>query len=228
MPFHIQCLKELLFLCVIVFPSAYIFFLKPFVLPKGNRLLAENLSTVMVYGALTAFGVLTGSAGEAAPLPGAAFFVLAAALGIVNVGMEYVEAALPVLKRNGSLPRLRPASIYRGTFSLVKFLSIIAAAAAEELVFRQFMIGGILNALHAPLWLAVLLSSFYYALNHVYFGRFAVLQKMTSGLVFSLLYVCSGGSVAVSALCHICQNLFLYFYSLDREKPAAQRKEAAS
>ena len=110
MPFHIQCLKELLFLCVIVFPSAYIFFLKPFVLPKGNRLLAENLSTVMVYGALTAFGVLTGSAGEAAPLPGAAFFVLAAALGIVNVGMEYVEAALPVLKRNGSLPRLRPAS----------------------------------------------------------------------------------------------------------------------
>ena len=75
------------------------------------------------------------------------------------------------------------------------FISIIAAAALEEMVFRQIMIGGIFGSMSLDPLPAVILSGFFYGMNHVYFGRFAVIQKFSSGIVFALLYVLGGGNI---------------------------------
>ena len=231
MNFHIQCLSEVLILCVIIFPSAYIYFLKPFVQIGDNVLLSENLGTVIVYSILLIIGVLTGTAGFADLQPSCwiqpgislLIYPLAVAAGGFNVAAEYAEAAAPILRRTGRLPALRPARIYQGRFSLVNFCSIIAAAALEELVFRQFMMGGVLRALETAPWLAVILSAFFYGMNHVYFGRFAVIQKITSGLVFALIFAAGGGNVIPCILCHVTQNLILYFCAVYRYKQKGAR-----
>ncbi len=231
MNFHTQCLSEVLMLCVIMFPSAYIYFLKPFVQIRNNTLLSENLVTVIVYGSLAVLGAATGSAGlsdaELFPRTGTEIFLLlcllAVAAGGFNVAAEYTEAAIPILRRTGRLPAMRPAGIYRGSFSFVNFCSIIAAAALEEFAFRQFMMGGVLRALGMSLWPSILLSAFFYGMNHVYFGRFAVLQKFTSGLVFAALFAVSGGNLLPCILCHTAQNLILYFYAVTRREQKGAR-----
>lgn len=224
MTFHTQCLSEVLLLCVILFPSAYIYFLKPFVQIRNNALLSENLATIIVYGLLVVLGAAAGTAGIADPgiyQPAASgvrllIYPLAVAAGGFNVAAEYFEAAVPALRRTGRFPALRPAGIYKGGFSFLNFCSIIAAASLEELVFRQFMMGGILQSLGAYPWLSVLLSAFFYGMNHVYFGRFAVVQKITSGLVFASLYAAGGGNMIPCILCHVTQNLILYFHAVSQ------------
>lgn len=240
MPFHTQCLDEVLILCAIVFPSAYIYFLKPFVKAGGRVLLAENLCTIIVYGIITAAGVLAGRAGapdillfrEGVEAWQLLIYPAAACAGIAIVYVEYIEAAIPVLRKNGKLPEMRGPSLYRGRFSAAEtacnVLSIAAAASLEELVFRQFMMGGIFESLSVAGSLfesfsvmtlpAVCLSALFYAVNHVYFGRFAVIQKFGSGLVFAAIYAVTGGDILACAICHTAQNLFLYFYTVCRER----------
>lgn len=223
MLFHTQCLREVLLLCVIVFPSAYIFFLKPVINVKGNPLLSENAATVIIYGLLTALGIVMGALGNmtvaAAGMGAAAValtYAVAVAAGFFNVAAEYTEAALPIIVRTKKPPALRPASIYRGSFSFLNCISIIAAAFLEEMVFRQMMIGGIFSSLSIGLLPSVILSGFFYSMNHVYFGRFAVIQKFSSGIVFALIYVLGGGSIILPAISHVMQNLFLYFFALSK------------
>lgn len=225
MLFHTQCLREVLLLCVIVFPSAYIFFLKPVVNFKGNPLLSENAATVIIYGLLTALGIGMGALGNitvtAAGMGAAAValtYAVAVAAGFFNVAAEYTEAALPIIVRTKKPPALRPASIYRGCFSFLNFISIIAAAALEEMVFRQIMIGGIFGSMSLDPLPAVMLSGFFYGMNHVYFGRFAVIQKFSSGIVFALLYVLGGGNIFLPGISHVIQNLFLYFFAISKSE----------
>ena len=227
MLFHIQCLREILFLCVIVFPSAYIYFLKPFIQIRGNTLLSENISTVIVYGSLTVLGLTTETAGIINPAPAASFplqvlISAAIAAAFINIAVEYLEAALPITIKTKKLPKVKPAAIYCGSFNLINLCSIVAAAALEEFVFRQYMIGGLLDTLSVSPFAAVLLSAVFYGMNHVYFGVFAVLQKFSSGLVFSLLFVFGGGNILLCIICHALQNLILYFYSVSKFKGGAK------
>ena len=216
MPFPIQCLKYLMLLFVMVFPSAYLYFLKPFIRLKNNRMLEENLSTIIVYGLLLLLAAAFGSRGEWYMGSLWFFYPAAVLMGFVNVGAEYLEAAVPVKRKTGKFPRIQPTSVYRGGFSSARLLSLILAAALEELIFRQIVISGILVPMGLDIWAAAVLSAFFYSLNHVYFGRFAVIQKMTSGMVYSALFVLSGGNILVSILCHCVQNLSLFIFTVYR------------
>ena len=231
MIFHIQCLKLWLILCIMAFPSAYIYFTKPFIRIRGSRLLSENAATVLVYGILLLLAWLTGLQGAfvfSAKGTPEVFWILisftaAVLMGFANLGIEYLEAAVPFWKKNGKFPALRPAAIYAESFRGSSVVSIILAAAAEELIFRQVIMGGIAGGLGWSPWIAALVSSFVYGMNHVYFGRFQVIQKWSSGLIFSLLFVMCGGSIWPCILCHATQNLALYGWSVFKTGKAQQQ-----
>ena len=222
MIFHIPCLEFLLYFYMMAFPSAYLYFLKPCIPIKDNPLLKENLSIVIVYGVLMILalaGGMTGSFSLTSGEEGSIVWMLipvALVMGLGNIGLEFMEASIPVYRKTGKFPKMRPTSLYIGKFQVLNFFSIIAAAALEELIFRQVLICGIFPELGFDFRVSVVLSAAMYAINHVYFGRFAVLQKLTSGLVYGLLFAVSGWNIGISILCHASQNLILYFYSLKK------------
>ena len=226
MLFHIPCLKLLLFLCVMAFPSAYIYFTKPFINIRGSRLLSENAATVLTYGVLTLIawlsgidGVLAGFAIKSMTRDWICIMSAAAILAFVNLVAEYLEASLPFLIRNCKLPSVRPAAIYSvPSVRLADILSIVLAAAAEESIFRQVIIGAICTGLGWNPGVGVVAGSFLYSMNHVYFGRFSVIQKFSSGLVYSVLFVVSGSCIWPSILCHALQNILLYCWSVRKIK----------
>ena len=234
MIFHIPCLKLWLVLCIMAFPSAYIYFAKPFIKVRDSRLLSENGSTILIYGLLLLLACLMGLQGswgipaKAAPqgLLLTAGFVAAVLLGFANLGIEYLEAAVPFWKKNRKFPALRPAAIYAESFHLSSAVSIVLAAGLEEMIFRQVILGGIGAGLGWDPWIAALVSAFLYGMNHVYFGRFQVVQKWSSGLVYSLLFIICG-SVWPSVLCHGTQNMVLYGLSVRKTKKTAKQEGAA-
>lgn len=218
MTFHIPCLRTLLYLFIIVFPSAYVFFLKEICFSRKSKLLQDNLPVIIVYGMLTAIGLFSALMGNFKLDSSLYWYPLAIIVGAFNISIEYFEAALPVYLKQKKFPNLSPTSVYKEPFSLTGLLSIFFAATLEELVFRQFMISGIFIELGLPIVLMILLSSLFYAINHVYYGTFVVLQKFTSGLVFSIVFVMSGYNIIIASLCHFTQNLLLYLYSVDKKR----------
>lgn len=226
MLFHTPCLKLLLLLCVVAFPSAYIYFAKPFINVRGSRLLSENVATVLVYGVLILVAWLSGIDGVFAGVVvkriaqgWISIMSAAACLAFINLVAEYLEASLPFLIRNRKLPSVRPAAIYSvPSLRLADILSILLAAAAEEMIFRQVVIGAICTGLGWNLWAGVAAGSLIYGMNHVYFGRFSVIQKFSSGLVYSVLFVASGSCIWPSILCHALQNILLYCWSVGKIK----------
>ena len=104
MLFHTPCLKLLLLLCVVAFPSAYIYFAKPFINVRGSRLLSENVATVLVYGVLILVawlsgidGVFAGVAVKRIAQGWISIMSAAACLAFINLVAEYLEASLPFL-----------------------------------------------------------------------------------------------------------------------------------
>lgn len=235
MIFHIPCLKLWLVLCIMAFPSAYIYFAKPFIRIRDSRLLSENAATILIYGILMLLACLMGLQGNfvfsAKSAPEILWIPISAAaavlMGFANLGIEYLEAALPFWKKNRKFPALRPAAIYAESFHLSSVVSIVLAAGLEELIFRQVIIGGVAAGLGWDPWAAVLVSSFVYGMNHVYFGRFQVIQKWSSGLVFSLLFTLCGGSIWPCVVCHATQNLALYGWSIRKTNKAGKQEGAA-
>lgn len=234
MIFHTQCLRSWLLLCVVAFPSAYIYFLKPFIRVKGSRLLSENTATVIVYGVLVLIALITGMEGifswsVAGIGEGGYGWIISASavvMAFVCLVAEYLEAAIPFRIRNRRFPSVRPAAIYsEPSVRPVSILSIVLAAAAEELVFRQIIIGGICTELGWGLLAGVIVSSTLYGMNHVYFGPFSVIQKCSSGLVYSMLFVAGGQRILLPILCHILQNIILYCWSV---RVTAQRRTAVT
>lgn len=234
MIFHIPCLKLWLFLCAAAFPSAYIYFAKPFINIRQSRLLSENAATVLVYGILLVLAWVMGITGAADFSAqsimdagwGNLIFAAAAAMGFVNLLLEYLESALPVWMKNRSFPRVRPAAVYSETFHISSVVSIILAAAAEELVFRQVVIGGVCEGLGWAPWAAGIVSAVLYGMNHVYFGRFAVIQKCSSGLIYSMFFLMGESGIWLCILCHVSQNVILYCWSV--RKTLQQKRYKAS
>lgn len=66
----------------------------------------------------------------------------------------------------------------------------ITAGIVEELVYRGFLLWYLSH--HAPLWVAVLLSSAVFGLAHSYQGISGFVRTSLAGFAFAILYVASG------------------------------------
>lgn len=217
MIFHIQCLENVLNLFMIVFPSAYVFFLKTIKFSKTSRLIQENTSIIIVYGFLSLYGYLRNLLGTVNFQTDVKWYILAFAFGIISICLEYFEAALPYYFRK-KIPKLVPTALYQETFSTGKLFTIVLAAIFEEMIFRQFMISGLFFRLSFSSMVSIFLSGFFYSINHIYFGKRVVFQKFTTGLILSGLFIFSGKNICIPIICHSFQNILLYLYSFERKK----------
>lgn len=197
-----------------MFPSAYIFFLRPISFHKTSRLINDNMQNIIVYLILVAVGTWSNYLGELSIRSNWYLFLISPVIGCCNVWIEYLVVGISFVVNGKKWPKLKPTSVYSGKWSWCGFVLIFIAASLEEIVFRQVMIQGIFKQWQLSIWIGVLISSLLYAINHVYFGRFTVIQKFISGLFFSLLFVWSGNNILIPILSHCAQNIYLYCYTM--------------
>ena len=115
----------------------------------------------------------------------------ATVLGIVCICIEYLAGVLLTLFfTRQRVFKLSVHSVYSDTQKAdmwdVVFIGVFVIL--EELVFRTAVIN-ILFGLEFPTVAIVVIAISVFALNHVQWGLFALIQKMFSGCVFVLLYL---------------------------------------
>lgn len=105
----------------------------------------------------------------------------------------------------------------KGSLWLVDAVFIFLGAFGEEMIFRQIIFHLAEDIFGWPIIFVILFSSITYGLNHIFFSRVSVIQKIFSGFIFSLLFLLSNNSIMIPVLAHFTQNLVLYI--------AARRKD---
>ena len=135
----------------------------------------------------------------------------ATVLGIVCICMEYLAGVLLTLFfTRQRVFKLSVHSVYSDTQKAdmwdVVFIGVFVIL--EELVFRTAVIN-ILFGLEFPTVAIVVIAISVFALNHVQWGLFALIQKMFSGCVFVLLYLLFDYNILIPVIAHCVQNYTL-------------------
>lgn len=135
----------------------------------------------------------------------------ATVLGIVCICIEYLAGVLLTLFFTRQwVFKLSVHSVYRDTQKAdmwdVVFIGVFVIL--EELVFRTAVIN-ILFGLEFPTVAIVVIAISVFALNHVQWGLFALIQKMFSGCVFVLLYLLFDYNILIPVIAHCVQNYTL-------------------
>jgi len=137
---------------------------------------------------------------------GLAILLVAAAMAFNFVYATYI---IPGVDMQADMAKIL-ASIQRTPLNLVTmFLALtVAAPVVEELLFRGFLQNALTK--YVPIWGAILLSSFLFALVHL--QPYAIPGLMSLSIAFGYLYYRTG-SLRTNIILHMANNVFALWVS---------------
>jgi hypothetical protein len=145
--------------------------------------------------------------------PGFLFYPIAVVLGPICILFEYFINFLYIY----ILKRQIPTFFYvqsqwtesNGTLHLVLIFFIVAG---EELIFRQMMFSVFMETFNLSFIGILLITSFFYASNHIFMGFNSMGTKFFTGMMYGSLYYFSGLSIIIPVTTHFIQNVILLRY----------------
>ena len=132
---------------------------------------------------------------------GLAILLVAAAMAFNFVYATYV---IPGVNMQADMAKILAGIAWTPLNMVAMFFAIaIAAPVVEELLFRGFLQNTL--AKYVPIWGAILLSSFLFALVHL--QPYAIPGLMSLSIAFGYLYHCTG-SLRTNIILHMANNVF--------------------
>lgn len=218
MSIHILCLNILL-LCATCYPAA----IPQIFLPYLSRYAGKKSNTIYLFGCNILYLVLFLISLTIVSVPvefisgksiwwyGVAIlsggFIIALEFGVGKSVMALEGKKTKGISLNAS---------YKDVSMLTCVLTLLLAI-CEEVIFRWVWGAVLLHQLGVPVWGFVLLSAFFYAINHLYYGMETFIQKLVTGILFTLLFYLSGNHILIPMLAHIMQNLILLIAGRSRK-----------
>jgi hypothetical protein len=214
-------LENMLLLMAVVFPTGFGANITALLSAKPQRSLAGSL-----VGMIVAYALLGAAAVWIAPQHALQFqwavapiYYMAAILaGGLCILLEYsVGVVLVSLRSRTLVTHMTVHSSYASAsrVGLWDIATVLVFVIGEEWVLRQ-MLFSVLRDFGLQIGLVVALCTFVYALNHITFGPGSVVAKLPSGLVYTLLFYCSGLSIIIPIVAHGTQNLGLLMLARSR------------
>lgn len=97
------------------------------------------------------------------------------------------------------------------------FVFTITLAIFEEINFRMVWNEVTIMQIGLPVYVFVIMSAAFYAVNHLYYGFETFLQKFVTGIILAFFYVFSGEAIIIPILVHVFQNLIILIWGRSRE-----------
>lgn len=208
---HIHYLSALLVLFAIIYPTSFVGILMRLNLGNFNALFPNAL----VYLILSVLCYFTGYIGIVKYKTNVYFYFIALISSTFCIYLEFLEGKLAHFIKYHFWPKKIKIHESMNTNSIIFDIFVIAIGAiGEEIIFRQTFFNIVYTVLGFNIYIVIILSSLVYAINHMYFGTNAVLQKFITGMIYSSLFVLSGYVLIVPVIVHFSQNMILYFLAL--------------
>lgn len=209
MNIHIQCLS----LIVILFTvnPLSIAQLIEFIKRSGKNINIENffrnLTLIYILFILLSFYLIPESYNIKMPI-NSLWIVIGVLCAPLVILLEILTSYIILNLRGEKFSKVQLASNWINC-SIKTTIYTLFIGVLEEIVYRQIWFYLMIHILHIHIILVIIVSSVFYSLNHVTLGKYVVIQKFISGLVFSMLFYFSGESILIPIICHGLQNLIL-------------------
>ncbi len=127
-------------------------------------------------------------------------------LALMTFFMEILPSVLKS-KIKGETIEIEVTKAWRGKRITLIALTVIIAF-QEELIFRGLWFEILLNTWKVPIIITLLISSIFFAINHIAFGIEIFMEKIIAAIVFGFIYIISGNLLLVM-LTHALENIFI-------------------
>ncbi len=124
----------------------------------------------------------------------------------VIIAMEYLIGIIALMFEGKKAKGFSVNTNWKGC-SAIGFVATLMIGTLEEIMYREVWADIILYNMSLSIGLFCVLSSCFYAMNHIYFGYTVFVQKLFTGIILSALYIISGYCITVPVTIHILQNL---------------------
>lgn len=146
------------------------------------------------------------------------YIVLAFIISVVCIfGELYVGKIVIFLEEGIWVEKVRIDDSMNKNGYFWDILFILIGAIGEEVIFRYMFYNLLVNYLFWGVWSFIVVTVFVYGINHIFFSRNAVFQKMFTGLILGIIFVVLNESIILLVLAHFLQNLLLYLHKNKRK-----------
>ncbi|CBZ02325.1 CPBP family intramembrane metalloprotease [Clostridium botulinum] len=109
---------------------------------------------------------------------------------------------------NKTIQKFKISLVFTKTNINVIILSVFIGI-CEEFAYRQLWFNILFKDFKMNIAIVLIITSFVYALNHIFLGKQVFSQKMVAGLIYGALFYFSGFNIIVPIITHSLENIVI-------------------
>nr|WP_242568123.1 CPBP family intramembrane glutamic endopeptidase [Clostridium botulinum] len=119
--------------------------------------------------------------------------------------MEIIVGYIVIGVSDKTLPKFKISLAFTKTNINVIILSVFIGI-FEEVVYRQLWFNILFKDFKLHIVVVFIITSFVYALNHIFLGRQVFFQKILAGVIYGGLFYFSGFNILIPIIAHCLEN----------------------
>ncbi len=133
------------------------------------------------------------------------WYIIAVIFVPLTIILEIIVGYIVIGVSDKTLPKFKISLAFTKTNINVIILSVFIGI-FEEVVYRQLWFNILFKDFKLHIVVVFIITSFVYALNHIFLGRQVFFQKILAGVVYGGLFYFSGFNILIPIIAHCLEN----------------------
>ncbi|ACA44328.1 CPBP family intramembrane metalloprotease [Clostridium botulinum] len=135
-------------------------------------------------------------------------YIMAIIFVPITICWEIIAGYIMLGVSNKAIPKFKISLVFTKTNINVIILSVFIGI-CEEFAYRQLWFNILFKDFKMNIAIVLIITSFVYALNHIFLGKQVFFQKMVAGLIYGALFYFSGFNIIVPIITHCLENIVI-------------------
>ncbi|PIH04815.1 CPBP family intramembrane glutamic endopeptidase [Clostridium combesii] len=135
-------------------------------------------------------------------------YIMAIIFVPITICWEIIAGYIMLGVSNKAIPKFKISLVFTKTNINVIILSVFIGI-CEEFAYRQLWFNILFKDFKMNIIIVLIITSFVYALNHIFLGKQVFFQKMVAGLIYGALFYFSGFNIIVPIITHCLENIVI-------------------
>ncbi|MBO0526233.1 CPBP family intramembrane metalloprotease [Clostridium botulinum] len=133
------------------------------------------------------------------------WYIIAVIFVPLTIILEIIVGYIVIGVSDKTLPKFKISLAFTKTNINVIILSVFIGI-FEEVVYRQLWFNILFKDFKLHIVVVFIITSFVYALNHIFLGRQVFFQKILAGVIYGGLFYFSGFNILIPIIAHCLEN----------------------
>ncbi|KEJ03450.1 CAAX protease [Clostridium botulinum A2B7 92] len=135
-------------------------------------------------------------------------YIMAVIFVPITICWEIIVGYIMLGVANKTIQKFKISLVFTKTNIKVIILSVFIGI-CEEFAYRQLWFNILFKDFKMHIAIVLIITSFVYALNHIFLGKQVFFQKMVAGVIYGALFYFSGFNIIIPIITHSLENIVI-------------------